>query len=135
MPRRIFNILAIIQCFVALFAIPGGLSMILEPSGKDLGIPLEVLSDSPFQTFFIPGLVLFFAIGILQLVAAMFSFRRHQTTTLFGILLGFFLLIWICVQMYFIGFVHFLQPLFLIVAIGEIVLSILINRKVKNQNA
>jgi len=109
--------------------------MIIEPSGKDLGIPLEVLSDSPFQSFFIPGLVLFFAIGILQLVAAMFSFRRHKMTTLLGILLGFFLLIWICVQIYFIGFVHFLQPLFLIVAIGEIVLSILINRKVKNQNA
>lgn len=135
MPRRIFNVLGIVQCFVALFAIPGGLSMIIEPSGKDLGIPLEVLSDSPFQSFFIPGLVLFIGNGILQLIAAMFSFRRHKMTPLWGILMGFFLLIWICIQMYFIGFVHFLQPLFLIVAMGEIVLSILIFNKVKNKSA
>jgi hypothetical protein len=131
MAKRIAIILGVVECFVAILAIPAGLSMMIDPSGSDIGISTDMLQGTPFKSYFIPGLFLFIGNGAFQLICAMFSFRKHRLAPLLGILIGFFLLIWICMQVYFIGFVHFLQPVFFTVAVGEIVLGILLHRKLK----
>ena len=111
--KNTFVYLAIIQVFVAVWAIPAGLSMIINPSGTGLGMSTKLLANSPFDNFLIPGLFLFLVNGLLNVLGAYLSFQRHPYAGLTGIGLGIFLVLWIALQVYFIGLSHFLQPLFL----------------------
>ena len=123
------NLLGIIQSFTAVMAIPAGISLILDTSGNSLGLPDEILQSTPFDSYLIPGLALLIGNGIFHLIGAILSFRRDSRSGLLGIGLGIFLLFWIIIQVYYIGNVHFLQPLFFGIALAEIVLSVLVHRK------
>ena len=129
MQKRVGLFLGVLQVFVAIGSIPAGLSMIFEPDGSGLGLSSGVLSGSPFQDFFIPGLFLFFINGLLNTVSAIFSFRRKKNAGIFGLSLGIFLLLWISIQVYFIGLIHFLQPLFFVVGMVEVILSCIYIKK------
>ncbi|MBA7716268.1 hypothetical protein ES703_125337 [subsurface metagenome] len=50
--------LGVLQVFIGLGAVGGGLALVLEPTGSYLGIPLELLKSSPFSTYLVPGIVL-----------------------------------------------------------------------------
>ena len=115
--------LGIIQTIVGIGAIPAGLAMILDPYGTNLGMSTEILLKSPFQNFFIPGLFLFIVNGLFSVIGAILSFTGNKYAGLNGLGLGLFLIIWICVQIYFIGLTHFLQPLYFVIGIIEIILS------------
>ena len=122
--------LGLTECFVALGAIPAGLSMIFTPDGSGVGMSTALLTGSPFPDFFIPGIFLLVVNGLFQVAGAIFSFGKNRFAGIIGLALGIILLLWIVVQIYFIGLTHFLQVLFLLVAIVEIVLgSILINKR------
>jgi hypothetical protein len=122
--KRTSVILGIIQCVVAAGAIPVGLSMVLQPDGSGVGMSTDLLRASPFPNFLIPGLFLLIINGILNVAGAVLSFRRNRYTGEIGLLLGISLLLWMCVQIYFVGLLFFLQPLFFIVALIEIALSL-----------
>jgi hypothetical protein len=122
--------LGIIQSLVAITAIPAGYSMIIQPDGSKLGIATEILNESPFSDFFIPGLLLFTVIGLGQGFAAVFTFMKLSFYRTFGFVLGIALVIWIMVQVYFINLIHFLQVVLFIIGIVEVILSIyLLNTK------
>jgi hypothetical protein len=123
MPNRGGTYLGILQVIVAIGAIPAGLSMILDPSGNDLGISPDILRDAPFRDFYIPGIFLLVGNGVFNIIGAVLSFRKNKQAGKVGLGLGIFLVLWICFQIYFIGFIHFLQPLFLVIGIIEILLS------------
>ena len=112
--------LAIVQCVVAVLAIPSGLSLMLKPDGSGIGLPIELLQNSPFADYFIPGLFLFVFNGLSNVVGAVISFRKSKYTGVLGLGLGAILLLWILIQVYLTGLVHFLQPLFFLIAIIEI---------------
>ncbi len=129
--------LGIVQVIIAVGAIPAGLFMILEPDGSRVGMSVEMLSGSPFRNFFIPGLFLLGINGILNATGAFLSFAGKKYAGISGLGLGIYLVIWICVQVYFIGLTFFLQPLFLVIGIIEIFLgySLLSKRKsITNQH-
>jgi len=124
--------LGILQSFIALLAIPAGWSMIFEPDGSGIGISTEILQTSPFPNFYIPGLFLFIGNGLCHLTGAVFSFKKSKLAGIIGIGLGIFLLTWIMVQVYYTaGIIHFLQPLFFVVAIVEIIFGVVIFLKIK----
>jgi hypothetical protein len=118
-------LLGTIQTIVAVGAITAGLSMIFQPDGRGIGISTDILLGSPFKNFFIPGLFLFFINGLFHGFGAILSFKRHKYAKTLGLILGIILLVWICVQVYFISLTHFLQPTFFFIGIIEIVLSLL----------
>lgn len=128
MKKRGKLILGIIQVIVAVGAIPAGYSMIVEPDGTGLGMTTAILKGSPFKDFFIPGLFLFLVNGILNLAGAVMAFLKYKHTWLIGLGLGSALIIWILVQIYSVGLTHFLQPVYFITGIIEIVVSIFIFR-------
>ena len=132
MIKRVAILLGLIQAFVAIGGIPAGLSMIFEPNGTGVGMSTEMLLESPFRDFFVPGLFLFVVNGLFNIVCAVISFTRNKYTGIFGLALGIFLVIWVCVQVYFVGLIHFLQPLFFIVGIIEIILSYIFITKTKS---
>lgn len=119
-----YKYLGILQLFVGIVAIPAGLSLIIDPSGNPIGFSTDLLQNSPFLDYSIPGWFLLGVNGIISIIGAWFTFSRHKWSSFTDIFLGVFLVFWICIQVYFIGLIHFLQPLFFIVGIVEIFLSL-----------
>jgi len=69
--------LFILHLFVAIFAFLGGWAAISQPLDP-FGISTDMLANSPFKTFLIPGLLLFTVIGFGQLLAAAFILFRSR---------------------------------------------------------
>ena len=98
--------------FVGISAAAGGLGVILDPSGESLGVNTYLLINSPFENYLIPGILLFTFNGMGSLVASYFNFQKKHLVGPVTIILGFVMIIWIVAQVYWIGWVNGLQPLF-----------------------
>ena len=105
-----FLFLFTLEFLVALGAIPSGLSMIIRPDGSGLGFTTDYLVNAPFSDFLIPGIVLFSVIGLCNGAGVFLSLLRKPQAGSAGILLGIFLMAWILLETYFIGYLSFLQP-------------------------
>ncbi len=100
MIKLIRIILIVLLFFLALNAIGGGLLLIVEPSGEAIQIPVELLQGTPFKDYLIPGIILFFAIGILSLVSAVLTIRQKKYYQWFIILQGCVLIGWLTIELF-----------------------------------
>lgn len=91
-------------------------------------IPLTWLSGSVFKTYFIPGLILFVCVGIPALIAGVAVLKHHRIAGKAAITSGVISIIWIVVQLFIIGYVSWLQPLIVILAIIILILAMLLRR-------
>jgi hypothetical protein len=132
--KKHFNILAVIQCLIAIGAVPAGLAFIVDSTGGSMGTTTEHLIHSPFPDFLIPGLFLFIIPGLGNILGALSSFRRMSFAVHLGIFLGIALLFWIVAQVVWIGLTSFLQPLFFIIGIGEAWIGFSLYHKQRKQN-
>ena len=128
MRKSLFNWLGVLQAFIGIGAVAGGLGLALDPSGASLGVPLELLAETPFATFVIPGIVLFAVNGLGSLAGAVASFARHRYAGEAAMALGAFLVAWVLVQVYWMSGFHWLHWLYLILGIVEAVLGWLVRR-------
>ncbi len=53
------NIFLIVIGFLALGAVGGGLVLMISPTGELIGLPLSEFNNMPFESFLIPGVILF----------------------------------------------------------------------------
>ncbi len=60
-------ILIILVSFEAVAALFGGISLIIDPSGEVLLLPVTLLEGSLFGSYLIPGLILFLVLGLFPL--------------------------------------------------------------------
>lgn len=124
--------LIILVIFQGVSGVFGGAGLIIDPSGKSLQIPLEWLNGSPFDNYFIPGIVLFFVLGITPLIISFGLIKRKYWSWYGSLFLGFALIIWILVEIIVIGF-QADPPLQLIYGIvGVAILMLTFTRSVKN---
>lgn len=79
-------------------------------------VPIDWLDGSPFQSYFIPSLILLFVVGGSQFLAAFFLFRKSPSSLKLSKLAGAILLVWIIVQVSIIGYVSWLQPAIAMIA-------------------
>jgi hypothetical protein len=121
--KSLGNGLGILQMLIGLGAVGGGLALVLEPSGTNLGIPLEELENSPFSTYLVPGIVLIMVNGVGSLVGAAASFKRHRYAGETAMALGMFLVVWIILQVYWFAAFHWLHALYLGIGVLELVLG------------
>ncbi|MDE5415579.1 hypothetical protein [Alkalihalobacterium chitinilyticum] len=126
---KIVKITALLQLFIGVGAIPAGIGFIVDPSGKNLWMTTNLLINSPFETFLVPGIVLFSVIGVGSITGAFLSIKQSKNFHLFTIGLGCALIIWIVLQVYWIGFVSWLQPLYLGLGLVEALLGLALWRK------
>jgi hypothetical protein len=129
-PVSLSIVLAILQIFIGIGAVAGGLAMISDPSGALLEMPLEMLEHTPFGSFLVPGIVLLVVNGLGSLVGTVFSLLRHRYAGVIAILLGGFLILWIVVQVVLIRGFHWLHALYLALGVAELVLGWLLHRSV-----
>jgi hypothetical protein len=120
--RKLRIILIILSLFVALSAIWGGLSLILTNGSW---IPTSFLEGSPFSNYIIPGLILLFVIGGIQIFAVVWQWKVRYSAPIVSAISGFSLLIWIFTELYILRHPHFLQITFFGIATLILILVIL----------
>ncbi|KKP51234.1 MAG: hypothetical protein UR43_C0026G0007 [candidate division TM6 bacterium GW2011_GWF2_33_332] len=130
--KKYFIILGCIQAFIALGAIPAGIGYLNDPTGTGLGTSVEILKDSPFSDFLIPALFLLIVNGLGNVFGTVLSLRKKPIAGKAGFVLGVILCFWILIQVYWIGLISFMQPMFLIIGIIEGSLGLIIIKKHKN---
>lgn len=75
--KQTLRIFAIILLFIlAVSAFLGSWGLIVDPSGKAIQIPIEMLNGTLFNDYLIPGIILFFAIGVLSLLTAVLTIKK-----------------------------------------------------------
>lgn len=129
--KRLANVLGILQLFIGLGAVGGGLGLVLEPSGANLGMPLEMLNHSPFSDFLIPGIVLLTVNGLGSIAGSVLNFKLFQYAAEIALALGAFLVAWILIQVYWIHSFHWLHALYLSLGIIELALGWLLRKAVR----
>lgn len=80
-------------------ALFGGGSLLLDPSGSTLGMPVDWLADTPFDDYTIPGAILFAVLGIGPFVVLAGIARRARWAWPATLSLGIVLVGWIGIQM------------------------------------
>lgn len=99
-----FYVLLTTVLFQGLSGLAGGFGLILDPTGSNLSIPVEWLDGSPFDSYFIPGLILFFGLGVFPTYVAYGIWSSRAWAWLSALLVGFMLIIWIAVEILVIGY-------------------------------
>jgi menaquinone-dependent protoporphyrinogen oxidase len=100
--------------FTGITAIAGGLALVGSPSNLQ-GPPLELLEHSPFDTFLIPGLLLFLVVGVGNLAAAGVEARRIKGSELAVLVAGAALTGWIVTQLAMIRTLSWLQLVYFLI--------------------
>lgn len=117
----------------------GGSWLLADPSGQRTGFSISLLDHTPFHNFLIPGLFLFLALGVFPLgllypllkrprwawANALNCYRDKHWAWTYSLYLGITLILWIDVQILFVGYIHVLQTIFAFVGVSIIVLSLL----------
>jgi hypothetical protein len=93
-----------LEVVLSIGALGGGLILMLAPSGEILPLPLSALAGSPFDTYFVPGLILFGVLGLGPLIAARMAWLRHPMAPVAAFVVGAGLLIWVAVEVAIIGY-------------------------------
>lgn len=100
--------------FTGLTAAAGGVGLL--SSNRDLrGPPVELLEHSPFDSFLVPGLLLFLVVGLGNLGAAALEARRIKGSELAVLLAGGALTVWIVTQLVMIRTISWLQLLYFLI--------------------
>jgi len=123
MKNYLYYFQGVLQTFIALGAVIYGLMLIIYPTGEQIGIPLELLAESPFDNYVIPGILLFLFNGVGNITGLILSFKKNIYAGLAGILLGIILIGWIIIQIKLIGYANWLQPFYLLLGILEFYLG------------
>jgi hypothetical protein len=79
-------------------ALWGGAGLIYDPSGEFMQMPLDFLTHSPFNSYLIPGIILFTVNGLMCLAAAILTIRKWSYHPQLIILQGALLAGWLSVQ-------------------------------------
>lgn len=109
-----------LELFVAFWALAGGIGMM----GGGLDLPKEWLDGTPFNDYFVPGLILFVVVGGSMLAASLAVWRRNRFAGPASLAVGSILLIWIIVQVALIGYRSWMQPTFFAFGLAVVALSI-----------
>jgi hypothetical protein len=111
-------ILFILHILLGVGAIASGLLMMISPDGDLMHMPLNLMQDSPFSTYFIPGLILFTFLGIYPMIIAyglwkkptwtwaeaVNPFKRFHWSWAGSIAAGLIVVIWLTVELIWVGY-------------------------------
>lgn len=104
--------------FVGITASISGYMLIYDSSGRPLRMSTAILEGSPFNSFFVPGLILFLFLGISSILVAISVMNDHTYSTRLIFYQGLIMLGWIIGQLILIGRFHYLQTLYLFIGIA-----------------
>jgi hypothetical protein len=115
-----------LEVMLSIGALVGGLILMLAPRGEILPLPLSALAGSPFDTYFVPGLILFGVLGLGPVIAACLAWMRHPLAPVAAFVVGAGLLVWVAVEIAIIGYSNEppLQAIYGILSVAIILVAI-----------
>jgi hypothetical protein len=93
-------------------ALFGGGTLVLDPTGGAMGMPLNWLEGTPFPNYLVPGLILFSVLGLGSFVVLYGIVRRRAWARTGTIALGVALVGWIVTQILLIQLLHVLHAIY-----------------------
>ena len=123
--------LGILQIFIGLGAVAGGIVLIIDPSGSIMGLPLDLLHGSPFPDYLIPGLFLFLINGVGSLLGSISTFVKKFYAGEIAVALGIILIVWIIIQVLIIEGFHWIHALYIGLGFLELLLGTIVYCKKK----
>ena len=114
-----YRVLVVLAIFSAVSAIGGGIGMV---AADGLAMPKAMLTDTPFATFVIPGLILALLVGGTQMVATILLLARRESAMVWSAVAGFGMLIWIITEISFIHTLMWAQTIYLVSGLLQLVL-------------
>ncbi|MEN2740361.1 hypothetical protein ABCS02_21415 [Microbacterium sp. X-17] len=115
----LFWVLVFLTLLNAVSAVAGGIAMLVTGG---LGMPYEFLASGPFRSFTVPGLVLVLVVGGTQALALGLLLARRESALLWTAVAGFGMVIWIAVEMAVVDAGSWLQTIFLVTGIVQLVI-------------
>lgn len=103
--------------FVAVSATLSGLLLLASPNGAVLQLSTDLLRNTPFHNYAIPGLILFLVVGGAHLYAIMQNLMQTANRYNWSMAAGCIIIGWVVVQIMLIGATHWLQLLYLVVGV------------------
>lgn len=128
--KKVYGFIFALHAFVGLGGIAGGMAAILNPEAP-MGAPVDMLKNSPFSNFLIPGIILFAVIGVGNVVSAAVIPFKWKFQGYLSSIFSWALVIWIVVQCIMINAIAALHIIFFIVGLVEAALSMIILFKEK----
>lgn len=132
MVRVLFMVQGVLQFFVAIGALIVGVMFAYEPSGALVSASPDLLKNSPFTNYLLPGIILFCVNGVGQASAGYLTLRRHRHAGLVGGVFGLGLVIWIFVQVTLIGGGYLIQNVYFAFGVAQTMLAFFIDRELRS---
>lgn len=112
--------------------------MIISPSGSLMQFPKDTLAKSPFNNFLLPGIILFFLLGVIPLLTLyglikktnwsltekLNLYKEQHWSWMFSIYTSVMLSIWLHIEAMFIGY-DFLQTVYGLLSVSILVSALL----------
>jgi uncharacterized membrane protein len=128
----LFYWIGALQLFVGVGAVASGIGFILDRDGSNFSMSIGLLKESPFEDFLIPGFVLLSINGLGSILGSFLSFRRHFFAGKMAVILGVVMVIWISAQVYWISWISWLQPVYFVLGMIEILLGFIIDKNIRH---
>lgn len=116
------RVITILHFLVGIGAVAGGIGALVDPN-KPMGMSTDALVNGPFTNFLIPGLFLFFVLGVGNIVAGIITMRNWKLYPYVNILMGAILCLWIIIQCYVLLTIVFLHVLFFAIGFVQFALG------------
>lgn len=132
-----YYLLCILLAFLSINGLMGGAMLFMKPNGSLLGMQENWLVNSPFNNYFIPGILLFSFLGLLPLLTFIGLVKRFSRKCLdalniysdrywawtFCIYTGIIAIIWITIQLIMTQY-FWIQPLIIFTGLGIIICAL-----------
>lgn len=116
-------VLVILLLTVGLSAVQGAYGLIFK---NGLGMPLDFLHNTPFRSYFWPGMILGFIVGGTSLAAVFLTLKNYKYRFEACAVAGFGLLIWLFTELFLLPEHSFLTVIYFVLAIAILALTMLL---------
>jgi hypothetical protein len=120
--KRLYRWITGLHIFIGTGAMAGGIAAVSDPESP-MGMPVEMLKSSPFESYMIPGLFLLIALGLGNISISFLTIKRIRFHGLLSMAMGGILALWILIQCYFLQTVGGLHIIFFILGIIQWILG------------
>lgn len=115
--------------FLGITSLMGSIPMIIDPSGRSLMMPQNLLEHLPFTSYRFPGIVLLCANGLLSFTVLVPVLRKIDHYSLWIVLQGCVLAGWITTQVMMIRVLFWEHYVYWIIALILIVCGLLLRNR------
>lgn len=105
-------LLILLTLFTGITAMAGGLMLTLWPDGSAMQLPLGQLDSPLFSNYLVPGLILFLAVGVMNMAALVAILRKKQSRYNLCMVAGVMIIGFIIGEWLFVSELHWLQFLY-----------------------